>query len=209
MWTGAGPKGRQRTGNQSGFAGIKAFSAVIPPKQGTCGQMTDHEAKAAWRLFTLNWIPLALMALTLALCLALTKFSIKPESALFSFGAIGLYAGIAYYCARGSHQHSAVLAFMFGSAAQLFLITGLMTPLTYIAAAVDLPLYDANLAALDRALGLDWRGYLAFVNDRPWLIGYLALGYALIAWPVFGVPVLLGATRRFRHAHWRAIRRFR
>jgi hypothetical protein len=159
--------------------------------------MTDHEAQAAWRLFTLNWIPLALMALALALGLALTKFSIKPESALFSLGAIALYTGIAYYCARGSRRQSAVIAFIFGSAAQLFLITALMTPLTYIAAAVDLPLYDASLAALDRALGLDWRGYLAFVNERPWLIGYLALGYALIAWPVFGVPVLLGATRRF------------
>jgi hypothetical protein len=77
------------------------------------------------------------------------------------------------------------------------LITALMTPLTYVAAAADLPLQDANLAALDGALGLDWRAYLAFVNDRPWLVGYLALGYMLIAWPVFGVPVLLGATRRF------------
>jgi hypothetical protein len=67
---------------------------MIRPKQGTCRQMIDHEAKAAWRLFTLNWIPLAL-------CLALTRFSIKPESALFSFGAIALYAGIAYYCACG------------------------------------------------------------------------------------------------------------
>ena len=27
--------------------------------------MTDHEAQAAWRLFTLNWIPLGVMALTL------------------------------------------------------------------------------------------------------------------------------------------------
>ena len=189
--------GRQRMGNQSGFFGIKGCPANIPPKQGICQRMTDHEAQAAWRLFTLNWIPLALMALALALCLSLTKFSIKPESALFSLGAIALYTGIAYFSARGSRRHSAVMAFMFGSAAQLFLITALMTPLTYVAAASDLPLQDANLAALDRALGLDWRAYLAFVNDRPWLIGYLALGYALIAWPVFGVPVLLGATRRF------------
>ncbi len=159
--------------------------------------MTDHEAKTAWRLFTLNWIPLALMGLTLALCLALTGFSIKPESALFSFGAIALFAGIAYYNAQAPQRRSVVAAFVFGSAAQLFLITALMTPLTYVAAASNLPLQDASLAALDRALGLDWRGYLAFVNDRPWLINYLALGYMLIAWPVFGVPVLLGATRRF------------
>jgi hypothetical protein len=37
--------------------------------------MTDHEAQAAWQLLALNWIPLALMALTLALCLAFTRFS--------------------------------------------------------------------------------------------------------------------------------------
>jgi hypothetical protein len=159
--------------------------------------MTDHEAQAAWRLFTLNWIALALMALTLALCLALTKFSIKPEGALLMAGVPTALAGTAYFNARRSRRHSAVVAFMLGSAAQLLLITALMTPLTYIAAAIDLPLQDANLAALDRALGLDWRAYLAFFNDRPWLIGYFALGYALIAWPVFGVPVLLGATRRF------------
>jgi hypothetical protein len=159
--------------------------------------MTDHETQTAWRLFTLNWIPLALMALTLALCLTLTKFSIKPEGALLMAGVPTALAGTAYFNARRSRRHSAAAAFIFGSAAQLLLITALMTPLTYIAAAIDLPLQDANLAALDRALGLDWRAYLAFFNDRPWLIGYFALSYALIAWPVFGVPVLLGATRRF------------
>jgi len=159
--------------------------------------MTEHEAQAAWRLFTLNWIPLALMGLALALSLAVTDFSIKPGSALFSLGAIAFYTGIAFFFARGSRRPHPVMAFIFGSAAQLFLITALMTPLTYVAAASDLPLQDANLAALDRALGLDWRGYLAFFTDRPWLIGYLALGYMLIAWPVFGVPVLLGAARRF------------
>jgi hypothetical protein len=159
--------------------------------------MTDHEAQAAWRLFMLNWIPLALMAFTLAPGLALTGFSIKPDGALLAAGVPTALAGTAYFNARRSRRHSAVVAFMFGSAAQLLLITALMTPITYIAAAIDLPLQDANLVALDRALGLDWRGYLAFFNDRPWLIGYFALGYALIAWPVFGVPVLLGATRRF------------
>jgi hypothetical protein len=159
--------------------------------------MTDDEAQAASRLFTLNWIPFALMALTLALCLALTKFSIKPAGALLLAVIVTALAGTAYFDARRSRRHSAAAAFIFGSAAQLLLITALMTPLTYIAAAIDLPLQDANLAALDRALGLDWRAYLAIFNDRPWLIGYFALGYALIAWPVFGVPVLLGATRRF------------
>ena len=137
------------------------------------------------------------MALTLALSLALTNFSIKPAGALLLATVAAALAGTAYYNARRTHRYAAVAMFVFGSAAQLFLITALMTPLTYVAAALDLPMQDASLAAFDRALGLDWRGYLAFFNNRPWLVSYLALGYMLIAWPVFGVPVLLGATRRF------------
>ncbi len=88
--------GRQRMGNQSGFAGINGCPAIIAPKQGTCRHMTDHEAQAAWRLFTLNWIPLALMGLTLALCLALTGFSLRIESLPLPFGAAALFAGAAY-----------------------------------------------------------------------------------------------------------------
>ena len=77
--------------------------------------MTDHEAQAAWRLFTLNWIALALMSLTLALCLALTGFSIKPEGALLAAGVPTAMAGTAYFNARRSRRHSAVVAFMLGS----------------------------------------------------------------------------------------------
>lgn len=44
----------------------------------------------------------------------------------------------------------------FGAAAQLILASALITPLTYVAAATDLPLQDANLALADRMLGLDW-----------------------------------------------------
>jgi len=31
-------------------------------------------------------------------------------------------------------------------------------------------------------LGLDWLSYLNFVNDRPSLIPYMYLGYAMITW---------------------------
>lgn len=151
-----------------------------------------------WRLFSCNWIPLACMAAALALGLPLGGFSLKPEGALLPLSVAALFAGVAYFSARRAMPHGPMLTFMFGASAQLLLVTALMTPLTYIAAATDLPLQDGNLAALDRMLGLDWRAYIAFVNERPWLISYLALGYASIAWPVFGVPVLLGVTRRYR-----------
>jgi PAP2 superfamily len=159
--------------------------------------MTHSEASAAWRLFTYNWFPLGAMALVLAGALGLTDFSIKPTSMLLPLGAVVVYGGAAYYNALTPHRRDPPVIFILGATAQLLLISLLMTPLTYIAAALDLPMQDAHLAALDRALGLDWRGYLDFFNDRPQLIGYLVLGYAMIAWPVFGVPIVLGAARQY------------
>src|SRR5271169_6076505 len=130
-------------------------SGTADRETGTWRRMNDHEAQAAWRLFTLNWIPLGVMALTLALCLAFTRFSMKPEGVLLSLAAIGLYAGIAYYNAQTPHKRDPRAIFVLGSTAQLMLASFLMTPLTYVAAALDMPLQDANLAALDRALGID------------------------------------------------------
>jgi hypothetical protein len=160
--------------------------------------MTDHEIATAWRLFTLNWIPLALMGLMLALCLAFTNFSIKPAGALLSLGAIGLYAGIAYYNALTPHRREPLVIFTLGSTAQLMLVSFLITPLTYVAASLGMPLQDANLAALDRALGIDWVAYFNFMMQWPALLPPLALGYAMIGWPVFGIPVVLGWTGRYR-----------
>jgi len=160
--------------------------------------MTDHEAQAAWRLFTLNWIPLALMALTLALCLAFTRFSMKGEGVLLSLGAITLYAGIAYYNALTPHRREPLVIFILGSTAQLMLASFLMTPLTYLAAALDMPMQDGNLAALDRALGIDWVAYFSCIIQWPALLPPLSLGYAMIGWPVFGIPVALGWTGRYR-----------
>ena len=160
--------------------------------------MDDHEARAAWRLYTLNWIPLGVMALTLALCLAFTRFSMKPEGVLLSLAAIGLYAGIAYYNALTPRKREPLVIFVLGSTAQLMLASFLMTPLTYVAASLDMPLQDANLAALDRALGIDWASYFSFFYHRPVLIPALVLGYAMIGWPVFGIPVVLGWTGRYR-----------
>ena len=158
--------------------------------------MTEHEAQAAWRLFTLNWIPLALMGLALALCLALTNFSIRPGSLLLSLGLAALIGGVAFGYAFMRRRDSLV-AFALGSLAQLVLIAVLMPPLTYIAAAAGLPMQDANLAHLDRALGLDWRAYFSFIYDRPALLPYVFLGYGMIGWPMFGIPFVLGLARHY------------
>ena len=159
--------------------------------------MTDHEAQAAWRLFGLNWIPIALMALTLALCLALTGFSIKPGSLLLPIAAVALMGGVAHAYLR-VRRRDTVVPFVLNSTMQLILISVLMPPLTYIAAAAGLPMQDANLAYLDHMLGLDWRAYYNFIYDRPTLIQYTIFGYIMIVWPMFGIPIVLGVARQYR-----------
>ncbi|MGH6727703.1 MAG: phosphatase PAP2 family protein, partial [Pseudolabrys sp.] len=53
-------------------------------------------------------------------------------------------------------------------------------------------------AALDRALGIDWVAYFHFMLQWPALLPALSLGYAMIGWPVFGIPAVLGWTGRYR-----------
>ena len=159
--------------------------------------MIQHETAVAWRLSICNWMVIAAMALALLAGLALSDFSLKAQGAYLPLGVAALYAGVAYRNAFTPRLYDPRVIFAVASTAQLVLIVALMTPLTYIAAAAGLPLQDAQLVMLDRALGLDWPGYLAFFNARPQSMGYLALGYSLISWPVLGLPVVLGLTGRY------------
>ena len=158
--------------------------------------MVDREVRNAWRLYLVNWIPLLLMALLLIVCLVVTDFSFKIESVLLhSIGIALLFTGAGRALYRAGHLQ---LAFVLISIAQIELLVQLATPLTYIAASANLPLQDANLAFVDRLLGLDWQGYYKFVYERPALVPYVNLGYAMITWPSLGVPIFLGATRNYR-----------
>ena len=160
--------------------------------------MTRHEAVVAWRLFELTWILLAAVCAVFALSLALTDFSIDPLGVWALCGVVALYAGFAYYNAKAPHRGNPTIVFMLGSFAQTILITGVMTPITYVAAATALPMRDASLYAIDQALHLDWRSYFYFVHDRPLLIGLFARAYSMIGFQVLIVPLVLAAAGRFR-----------
>ncbi len=160
--------------------------------------MTCVQSRLAWRLFELNWIPLGAMAVALALSVALTDFTVEPAGAAASIAFVAAYAGFAYYNAKAPHRGDPQVVFALGGTAQIVLVTVLMTPLTYVAAAANMPLQDATLNAIDRALGLDWRAYFEAVNERPWLAAWLTYGYRMIRWPIFAIPVVLAAALHFR-----------
>ncbi len=159
--------------------------------------MTDN-VEAAWRFFLFNWIVTGAMAVTLAIGLAATNFSIGLTGLLIAVGYIALYAGFAHANARSPARRDPQVMFVLGASAQIALTTAVLAPLTYVAAAMDLPMQDSTLLAIDRALGFDWVGYARFVNDHPELASWLNCGYRMIGWPVFAIPVVLAAKRCYQ-----------
>jgi len=158
----------------------------------------DLDEPVAWRLFTYSWVPLGLMALALVLAMALTGLSIKITSTPLPIGMAAAYVGYAYHKAHWATKRDPRVIFILGSTGQILLIPVLMTPMTYVAASANFPLVDAPLMALDRALGLDWMAQFNFIFSHHALLYCTVLAYGMIGWQVFGVPIVLGATRRYR-----------
>jgi hypothetical protein len=156
------------------------------------------EVETAWRVLALNWILVAVMGAALSVSLLVTDFSIGLLGVAIVAGYVAVYGGFAYANARSAKRRDPQVMFVLGGIAQLTLITALMTPLTYVAAASNLPMQDANLLAIDRALGLDWPAYVRFVNDHPLLAIWLSYGYSMIRWQLFAVPVVLAAVAHYR-----------
>lgn len=129
--------------------------------------MNEPDVAVGWRRFQRNWIPVGLMSGALALSLAVTSFSIELSGLAESLGFVAVYAGFAYANAYSKGRRDPQVIFVLGSTAQIVLVTVVMSPLTYVAAATNFPLRDAELLALDRSLGLDWAAYAAFVNNHP------------------------------------------
>jgi PAP2 superfamily len=158
----------------------------------------EHEADAAWRLLRLNWLVLAGMGAAFTLSLALTQFSVEPSGLTISLGFVAVYAGFAHANAHSPSRRDPQVMFVLGAIAQIVLITVLMSPMTYVAAAAGFPLQDGNLLAIDRTLGFDWQGYVEFVDAHPTLAAWLSCGYGMIRWPIFAIPVVLAAAHRYR-----------
>ncbi|MCC6777807.1 MAG: phosphatase PAP2 family protein [Hyphomicrobiales bacterium] len=158
----------------------------------------DDDVDAVWRLFCLNWLPLGAMGSALGLAVACTGFSIEQSGLIFSLAFVAVYAAFAHANARSARRRDPQVMFVLGGTAQVVLVTVLMAPLTYVAASAGFPLQDGNLLLVDRMLGLDWKAYVLFVNEHPTLASWLSVGYNMIRWPIFAIPVLLAAVRQYR-----------
>jgi hypothetical protein len=90
------------------------------------------------------------------------------------------------------------------STAFLLAFTIPIAVLHYLAATLDRPLVDRELAAAEAALGFDWRAHVAFLDAHPVLARALALAYHSSGAQVALVVITLSALRRFGRL-WRFV----
>jgi len=159
---------------------------------------SDCDVEIAWRFLLANWLVIGAMGAVLGLSLLVSSFSIELTGLVIAVGYVGLYGGFAHANARSPVRRDPQVMFVLGGTAQIVLITAIMAPLTYVAAAMNFPLQDATLLTLDRALGFDWAAYVHYVDAHPAVAGLLNAGYGMIRWPLFAIPVVLAALRRYR-----------
>jgi hypothetical protein len=138
------------------------------------------------------------MAALLAVCLIVSKFSIRIDSLTLSAvltGPLLAIAGLGLVSSRRIWGWR--IGFVMLAIAQFGFLGTFAGPLSYIAAAAGFPLQDTNFARLDGLLGLDWLAYYRFVMAWPVLLPYAYLSYAAIIVPCLGVPLALGLMGHF------------
>jgi len=160
--------------------------------------MLDTDARTAWQLFHLNWLPILGMATLLAIGLPATGLSLEPVA----YGVTVAIAAVLLAVAYGHRRVKGELAdpklvFSLGTIGQVILTCAIVGPLSYVAGKLNWPLEDGALLAIDRALGLDPEPIARYVNDHPWLATCLARAYGLIKFPLLGIPVVLALTARY------------
>lgn len=88
------------------------------------------------------------------------------------------------------------VALMLGMLCVTTLAASAMGFLSYFAPMAAFPLRDAELRALDLALGFDWLGAAHLADGLPWLNKVLKLAYATLPVQVIAVVLVLVATRQ-------------
>jgi PAP2 superfamily len=162
--------------------------------------MSEWPEKPIWNLYRFNWILAAVVTAMLALGLAVTDFHVRATSVLIVLSATSLYGIFGYLNAFSPRKRNPRIAFAFSATAQMIVLLSTMISLSYIATSANLPLMDTRLLAIDRAFGWDFRAYLSFINDRPWLLGTLALAYRAISLPILMIIFVLPFAGYYRRS---------
>jgi membrane-associated phospholipid phosphatase len=159
---------------QRNGAGERQPAAELP--------MTDHHARVIWPL-------IAVMALLTAASFALAGLRLDFASNPYVFVAVALLFAISWF--YSSLRPNARLKILTASAGQMLLILLFGILLTYAAVTAKFPYVDANLYAIDNALGFDRHAYLSFFGHRPWLEQTLGLAYFSMLPQFAALPLIM------------------
>ncbi len=118
-------------------------------------------------------------------------------------GAVMMFAALGFFYVRWRPEER--LADLAHGAARLLVFFAAMGVLSYLVATTGTPVADDLLARADRALGFDWLGWFAYVQQRPTLQRMLHLAY-LSALPQIAIITaylaLTGQKRRNSELFW-------
>lgn len=137
--------------------------------------------------------------------LSVLGIAVEPRGFLAVAAAIALLLAAAAFWARVKPEPT--LRAMALSTACLLGFTIAVAVLHYLAATLDRPLVDRQLAVAEAALGFDWPAHVVFLEGYPGLALGLALAYHSSGAQVALVVIALSAAKRTGRL-WRFIRLF-
>lgn len=144
----------------------------------------------------LVWMVVASFAL-MAAVLATTDISLNLESGARGFTIIVFVMPLLLY---SLWRRMTVLPETFCCIIAVLAMAIPVLVWTYAAMNVNQPLADARLAALDKAIGFDWRAFVDFVDAWPMLADGLAFAYSSFAFQLLLLPFLLALAGRSARA---------
>ena len=139
------------------------------------------------------WSVIAAMSIAAVICFRAANLSFVWTS--HDSGLISVVVLLAVSCFYRRIRPNPSISFSTECCAQLALILSLGCALSYPLAKMGFPYRDAALNAADMWMGLDWRAYLHFFNDRPLLATLARLAYSSMLFQLLVMIVGLAARR--------------
>jgi hypothetical protein len=158
----------------------------------------DSEPATAWKIFVFNARLLASAAGVLVALLMTTGFYIEPLAFLVALVIAIIYWRFGVQNARSAERWDPRVSCSLAAIAQIILLISILTPLTYLATSIGLPLWDTSLLIYDRALGFDFLNYLDFINHHPQLMQILSPAYNSITWQLFAIGIVVPVAGCYR-----------
>lgn len=149
---------------------------------------------ALFRLDRLIWAIVAIVAAVVAAAPAVSNFHIVWETFAPPASACAILLALAFFYSRWRTDPRLASGLM--SSAQVIAFAAVGAPLSYIAASANLPLWDHGLDAIDRMLGLDWKGLLAWMKVSPLIYGVLRAIYLSLTLQMTTVVLCLAFSGR-------------